>query len=160
MRTRPEALDDPVWQATYLDQSKTLWFALTDERAATIFNATHKVEEILPPEDGDYARAHWRGEQTPSVRLYRDDNSWVDYGAHPPKGNGRRDGGDSLELHCRVHCLSRADALSAFVTRLVRRAKRELEDAARTGRGPARWVATITTTAGWKRYDAIRKQSG
>ncbi len=157
VRLVPEALSDPEWLAKYRDKARTMWFAITDRQAVTLFNATHRVEEILPPRENGYGLAEWRGERTASVRLYPSSNSWADFGAHDPKENGKHDGGDAFELYCRVHELDRATGLKIYVSHLIQEARTNLQTAAQEGRGPTVWVATVTTPAGWKRYDSLRR---
>jgi hypothetical protein len=42
---------------------------------------------------------------------------------------------------------------------MVLAARREVEDAARSAREPAGWVAGITSPAGWAYYDLLRARS-
>ena len=46
--------------------------------------------------------ASWRGERTASVGNTKDDEGWVDFGASAQRLDGKRDGGDALELEARV----------------------------------------------------------
>ncbi len=152
MRSLPAAAHDPRWLGQYGRVRDRLYFWITDGEVAAWFNARHVVRDLLPPERNGYGLAVWRGERTASVR-YTADNGWVDFGAGGLRVNGRRDGGDVLELYCRLQDRSRADVLREAAREMVGVARRELEEAARGGRGPAAWVATMTSPAGWAYYD-------
>jgi hypothetical protein len=152
-RSLPLAMSDPRWLATYGDRPPPPWFAWTAGQAAAYFNARHEVAELLPLEGNGYARASWRGERTPSVRVYVD--HWLDYGAGGRRDDGTPDGGDALEAFCRREDISRTEALRRIGRELQAAARAELEVAARAGRVPAAWVASITTPAGWDYYDRV-----
>jgi hypothetical protein len=135
-----------------------LYFWITDGEVAAWFNERHGARELLPPERNGYGLAVWRGERTASVG-YTADNGWVDFGAGGVRGDGRRDGGDALDLYCRLRELSRAQALRGVAREMVLAARRELEEAARSARVPADWVVAITSPAGWAYYDRLRARS-
>jgi hypothetical protein len=152
LRSLPAAAHDPRWLGQYGRVRDRLYFWITDGEVAAWFNARHVVRDLLPPERTGYGLAVWRGERTASVR-YTADNGWVDFGAGGLRADGRRDGGDVLELYCRLQDRSRADVLREAAREMVAVARRELEEAARAGRGPVAWVATVTSPAGWAYYD-------
>jgi hypothetical protein len=152
MRSLPAAVHDPRWLGQYGRVRDRLYFWITDGEVAAWFNARYVVRDLLTPERTGYGLAVWRGERTASVR-YTADNGWVDFGAGGLRADGRRDGGDVLELYCRLQDRSRADVLRETAREMVGVARRELEEAARAGRGPAAWVAAMTSPAGWAYYD-------
>jgi hypothetical protein len=152
LRSLPAAAHDPRWLGQYGRVRDRLYFWITDGEVAAWFNARHVVRDLLPPERTGYGLAVWRGERTASVR-YTADNGWVDFGAGGLRADGRRDGGDVLELYCRLQDRSRADVLREAAREMVAVARRELEEAARAGRGPVAWVAVMTSPAGWAYYD-------
>ncbi len=152
MRSLPAAVHDPHWLGQYGRLRDRLYFWITDGEVAAWFNARHVVRDLLPPERNGFGLAVWRDERTASVR-YTADNGWVDFGAGGLRADGRRDGGDVLELYCRLQDRSRADVLREAAREMVTVARRELEEAARAGRGPVVWVATVTSPAGWAYYD-------
>jgi hypothetical protein len=152
MRSLPAAAHDPRWLEQYDSVRDRLYFWITDGEVAAWFNARHVVRDLLPPERNGYGLAVWRGERTASVR-YTADNGWVDFGAGGLRADGRRDGGDVLELYCRLRDRSRADVLREAAREMVAVARRELEEVARAGRYPVAWVATVTSPAGWAYYD-------
>ncbi len=152
MRSLPAAAHDPRWLEQYGRVRDRLYFWITDGEVAAWFNARHVVRDLLPPERNGYGLAVWRGERTASVR-YTADNGWVDFGAGGLRADGRRDGGDVLELYCRLQDRSRADVLREAAREMVAVARRELEEAARGGRGPVAWVATVISPVGWAYYD-------
>jgi hypothetical protein len=152
IRSLPAAAHDPHWLEQYGRVRDRLYFWITDGEVAAWFNARYVVRDLLPPERNGYGLAVWRGERTASVR-YTADNGWVDFGAGGLHADGRRDGGDVLELYCRLQDRSRADVLREAAREMVGVARRELEEAGRAGRGPVAWVATMTSPAGWAYYD-------
>jgi hypothetical protein len=152
MRSLPAAAHDPRWLEQYGRVRDRLYFWITDGEVAAWFNARHVVRDLLPPERNGYGLAVWRGERTASVR-YTADNGWVDFGAGGLRADGRRDGGDVLELYCRIQDRSRADVLREAAREMVAVARRELEEAARGGRGPVAWVATVISPVGWAYYN-------
>jgi hypothetical protein len=155
MRSLPPAAADPYWQARHIHDRHTLWFWITDRDAVTWFNSRTTARDLLPPADNGYGLARWRNERTASVG-YRPDGGWVDHGAGGRRADGQPDGGDPLDLYCRVEHIDRPQALRRIVRNMVAQARAELEAAARAGRHPAPWVCRICSPAGWARYDALR----
>ena len=143
----PAALTDARWLAQYGDQAHTLWFGVLEAQAAVWFNQANTCRDLLPPQATGYGLAVWRQERTASVSYTG--TGWVD------RGTG--DVGDALELHCRLHGLTRADALRAVVQDMIAALRAELETAAWAGVPVPAWVAAFTTPAGWRRYDALRR---
>ena len=146
-RPLPAALTDARWLAQYGDQVHTLWFGVTEVQAVAWFNQATTCRELLPPQPSGYGLAVWRQERTASVSYTG--TGWVD------RGTG--DAGDALELHCCLHGLTRAEALRAVVLDMIAAARAELEAAAWAGVSLPGWTAAITTPAGWRRYDALRR---
>jgi predicted nucleic acid-binding Zn-ribbon protein len=144
---------DSAWHAKYGGASR-LWFAITDKQAAAYFNARTSIHDLLTLEANGYALATWRGERNASVKLYGD-NTWADFGGDPTRPDRQCDGGDALNLFCRLNNVSRSDALKGIVRDLVLRGVAELEDAARAGREVSSEFAMFVTAAGWRHYSEL-----
>jgi hypothetical protein len=87
--------------------------------------------------------------------LYTSTNTWCDFGETKP--NGKKVTGDALQLYSRVHGVSRSEVFRETYQEMCDQALIELERSARDGRGPAKWVAEITSPLGWRHYDKLRR---
>jgi hypothetical protein len=152
-RPLPAAADDGVWQNKYGTSQKGRWFWFGPTQVAAYFNATHPVGTLLPADGSGMALATWRDEKNPSVKLYPATNSWCDFGM---RIRGRFDGGDALELQCRMTRERRSTVFAKAAQDMKRAAEKELERAADHGEGPARWVADILSPQGWDHFDKLR----
>ncbi|HLZ62775.1 MAG TPA: winged helix-turn-helix domain-containing protein [Ktedonosporobacter sp.] len=150
---------DTQWQNTYSSQEgKKLWFAFTPPYVAAWYNARHSVDELLPSERNGYGLANWRGERTASVKKYGE--TWADYGASARRADGSPDGGDVLDLQCRVSQAPKPEVLRQAARELVSEARTALEHAARSGEALPAWVEEIITNAGRDYYARIAGQAG
>ncbi len=146
---------DGQWQAKYGHTS--LWFHFTPAQLAAWYNAHHDVREILLPEKNKMGLATWRGERTASIGYTKDGEGWVDFGASAMRSDGKRDGGDALELQTRVMHEPKAEILRQAARGLLTEARAVMEGAARNDEQPATWVAALMTEAGWSHYWKVRK---
>ncbi len=151
-RPEPEAWHDPEWLAKYGSARRSLPWAVLPKHAINWFNSLNDVRTILPKAPNGYSLATWRSERTASV-AYLPDNRWRDYGA-----NRNQAGGDAFEAYALVtYGEGRRDqALADVFRQMVSAAQRELESAARGGRGVPAWVAEVMSPAGWERYERLR----
>lgn len=145
-RALPIAVQDRVWQANHGAGRDRLLFCYTPAQVAAWYSARHPLSDILPLERNGYALAQWRDERTASVKFYVD-NTWCDHGAGGVRPDGSKDGGDALELSCRVTGKSRSEALREAAEQMRVEALEELQRATRERRGPLRWVAAIMPPA-------------
>lgn len=152
-RTRPPALDDPQWRARAGSAADHYWFAFLPTELAGDFNARHTVDDLLPFGRDGMALATWRGDTKPSVHRLEDGGGWIDFGAAGK--DGKCDGGDALDLACRLEQVSRADKLAVLGRTLLNDLTCALEDAARSNGMPPAWVARYLTPAGWTHYDTL-----
>ena len=132
-------------------RSSIVWAVLA-RCAIAWFDALHDVRAILPKEANGYARAVWRAERTPSV-AYLPENRWRDYGARRTQP-----GGDAFEAYALVTYGEggRDRALADVFRQITAAAARELESAARAGRGVPGWVAELMSPTGWTFYERLR----
>jgi hypothetical protein len=154
-RPTPTAASDKYWIEHFQASSHKSRFWITTKQAAAYFNATHGVAQILKIESNGKGRATWRNDNVPSVMLYADTNTWCDFGE--TKRNGKKISGDALDLYARVNGSTRSDVFRETYQEMCDQALIELERAARDRRGPAKWVAEITSPVGWRHYDKLRK---
>jgi hypothetical protein len=154
-RRLPVAASDHYWIDHFKASAHTSRFWITTGQAATYFNATHGVAQILKIESNGKGRASWRNDNVPSVMIYTTTNTWCDFGETKP--NGRKVSGDALDLHARVTGVSRSDVFRETYQEMCDQALIEFERAARDRRGPAKWVAEITSPLGWRHYEKLRK---
>ncbi len=84
---------------------------------------------------------------------YLPDNRWRDYG-----GNRTQPGGDAFEAYALVTYGQggRDRALADVCRQMTAMARRELEVAAKSGRGVPGWVAEIMAPEGWRQYERLR----
>jgi len=153
-RLLPTAAGDPRWLAAVGVARHTMYFWVRPQEVTAWFNVRHPPRELLPPDPNGYGRAIWRGERTASVG-YRPDGGWVDHGQGGRRADGSRDGGDPLDLYCRLHSLTRAQALRQVTREMISEASIELAAAASARRHPAAWVAAVLSPAGWYYYDHL-----
>lgn len=66
--------------------------------------------------------------------------------------DGRPDGGDALELLCRVSPEGKSAVMRRLGREMVTEARMELEQAAQRGVLPPQWVQAIMSEAGWSQY--------
>jgi hypothetical protein len=78
--------------------------------------------------------------------LYADTNTWCDFGDTKP--SGKRVTGDALDLYVRVNGVTRGGVFHEIFQEMCDRALTELEQAAREGRGPARWERHLRRISG------------
>jgi hypothetical protein len=145
---------DSHWQQKY--SNKNLWFAWTPAQLAEWYNNRTAITDQLPPERNGYGLASWRGERTASVAYTKDGLGWVDFGAGAQKPDGRRDGGDSLELAARLEQKSKSETMRAAARQLLQEARIALENAARSGQQPPAWIIPFMTPEGWSHYEQLR----
>ena len=146
---------DDQWQAKY--GGKSLWFHFTPAQLAAWYNTRHDVREILPPERNKMGRAVWRGERTASVGYTKDGEGWVDFGARALRSDGKRDGGDALELQARLTQEPKAEVMRQAARALLSDARTIMESAARNNEQLPGWVEQMMTPAGWSHYWNVRK---
>ncbi len=147
----PEAWRDPEWLRRYGAARHSLPWAVLPKHAINWFNSLHEVRTILPKQPNGYALATWRSERTASV-AYLPDNRWRDYGARRTQP-----GGDAFEAYALVEFGEggRERALARVYSDMTGAALREIEHAARSGRGVPAWVAEIMGPAGWACYNRL-----
>lgn len=160
-RSQPAAATDPHWLRRYGAAMDALPYWITHEQAIRWYNDTHDVRELLPKESNGYARAVWRGDDTPSIG-YLDGNRWADYGGEGRRGDGRYGGGDAFEAYALIrHGIGgRHRALADVVRRMIAACDTEVEGAARAGRAVPGWVAEVLSPEGWRRYTDLRIAEG
>ena len=146
---------DDLWQTKY--GGKSLWFHFTPAQLAEWYNTHHDVREILPPERNKMGRAVWRGERTASVGYTKDGEGWVDFGASALRSDGKRDGGDALELQARLTQEPKAEVMRQAARELLWDARTAMESAARNNEQLPGWVEQMMTPAGWSHYWNVRK---
>lgn len=157
IRQEPEAWSDPWWVGRYGAARRSLRWAVSTKQAVNWYNWVTDIYSVLPREGNGYARATWRNERTPSV-AYRDGKRWIDYGA---RAKPNQKGGDVFEAYV-LKCYggNRSRALAGVCRGMLALAEREMESAARSGRGVPGWVAEIMSSAGWTRYWVLRAAEG
>jgi len=146
---------DQYWQDKY---GRYHWFQFTSAQLAAWYNARHAVQEILPPEQNGMGLASWRGERTASIGYTRDGIGWVDFGASAAQPDGKRDGGDSLELAARITQETKPAVMRQAARALVNEARKVMESAARDGQLPSAWVQAFMSPAGWERYEHLYQE--
>ncbi len=104
--------------------------------------------------------ASWRGECTASVGYTKDSEGWVDFGAIARRPDGKRDGGDALELEARVTQEPKPEVMRQAARTLISEAKDALESAARDGQMPSVWVQAFMSPAGWKHFEQLCQEYG
>jgi hypothetical protein len=124
---------DERWQQKY---GRYLWFQFTPAQLAAWYNARHSVQEVLPPEKNGMGLATWRGERTASIGYTKDGIGWVDFGASAEQPDGKRDGGDALELTARITQETKPEIMRHAARALVSEARDAMESAARDGQLP------------------------
>jgi hypothetical protein len=148
---------DQYWQQKY---GRCLWFQFTPAQLAAWYNARHSVQDILPPEPNKMGLASWRGERNASVGYTKDGEGWVDFGASAERPDGKRDGGDALELEARVTREPKPEVMRQAARTLISEAKDALESAARAGQPPSAWVQAFMSPAGWKHFEQLCQEYG
>jgi len=147
------AANDPRWQAKHAEHNN-FKREFTISQITAWFDATHLVEDILPPENNGYGLARWRDERTASVFLDRKLNLWCDFGAGGILDDGTHDGGDAFDLYCRVNGLGRDEAARKAARLFNTWAEEEEDKAAQRGdMTPGRVLQYCTLTpTGRARY--------
>jgi hypothetical protein len=148
---------DQHWQEKY---GRSLWFQFTPAQLAAWYNTRHEIQEMLPPEKNGMGLASWRGERTASVGYTRDGIGWVDFGASAERLDGKRDGGDALELETRITQETKPEVMRQAARALVSEARHAMENAARNGKLPPAWVQAFMSPAGWERYEQLCHEHG
>lgn len=64
----------------------------------------------------------------------------VDFGASTRRDDGKKDGGNALELEARISEQSKPEMMHQIPRDLVKEARAALESAARSGEQPPAWV--------------------
>jgi hypothetical protein len=141
-------------------QDSHMWVEFTPQQLADWYNRQRTIDELLPRERSGMALAWWRGERTASVAFTPDGEGWVDFGAAAQHQNGKRDGGDSLELATRMSRQEKADFMREVGQALNRELSREILRAARSGEPPAADAAARMTPEGWRIYHQNREKAG
>jgi hypothetical protein len=150
---------DVYWHEKY---NRFLWFQFTPAQLAAIYNEQHPLQDMLQLEQNGMAFSPSVEERTPSTAITNDGRAWVDFSARNVQPDGKRDGGDALELEARRNRESKAAkpaTLRKVARMLVREACAALEDAARAGEDLPTWVAQIISEAGWQHYRSLRAES-
>ena len=105
---------------------------------AALYNERYPLQDLLQLEQNGMAFSPSVPERTPSTAITNDGRAWVDFSARSIQPDGKRDGGDALELEARRNGESKAAkpaTLRKVAHTLVREAREALEDAARSWRG-------------------------
>jgi len=157
-RPASDGVDD-YHRQKYTDNHR-MWVAFTPQQLAEWYNCQHNIDELLPRERSGQALAWWRGERTASVAFTKDGEAWVDFGATARHPDGKRDGGDALELATRMSCQEKADFMREVGQALNRELSREILRAARAGEHPATDAAARMTPEGWRIYRQNREKAG
>jgi hypothetical protein len=137
-----------------------MWVAFTPQQLADWYNSRNTIDDLLPREKNGQALAWWRGERTASVAFTKDGEGWVDFGATARLADGKRDGGDALELTTRMNTQEKADFMREVGQSLNRELSREILRAARAGEQPAPDAAARMTPEGWRIYHQNREKAG
>jgi len=149
---------DSRWYEQY---GRSLWFQFTPGQLASLYNERHPLSELLPLEQNGMAFSPSVEERTPSTAITKDGLGWVDFSARSRHPDGKHDGGDTLELVARRNGETKTHkrgTMQQAASALVREAKAALEEAAREGRAPPSWVASIMTEAGWQHYHRLHDE--
>jgi hypothetical protein len=161
-RSRPQPNTEEVdvyWHEKY---NRFLWFQFSPRQLAALYNERYPLQDLLQLEQNGMVFSPSVPERTPSTAITNDGRAWVDFSARSIQPDGKRDGGDALELEARRNGESKAAKpaiLRKVAHTLVREAREALEDAARTGEDLPTWVAQIMTEAGWQHYRSLRAES-
>jgi hypothetical protein len=154
---------DTRWREKY---GRSLWFQFTPAQLSALYNEQHPLQDMLKLELNGMAFSPSVQERTPSTAITKDGRVWVDFSACARQGDGKHDGGDALELAARRNGETKTNkrgTMQEAARTLVCEAKAALEEAAREGRAPPSWVASIMTKAGWQHYqrlrDAVRQET-
>jgi hypothetical protein len=150
---------DVQWHEKY---NRFLWFQFTPAQLATIYNERHPLQDMLHLEQNGMAFSPSVEERTPSTAITNDGRAWVDFSARSIQPDGKRDGGDALELETRHNGESKVAkhaTLSEVARTLVYKAREALEGAARAGEDPPSWVVQIMTEAGWQHYCSLQAKA-
>lgn len=157
----PAAAADPVWRRRNWERRGRMEAWILPEQAAAWYNALGSCEGLYDADprgrrdERGYALAFWRGEQTPSVWFLSAD-AWIDYGDRGRRPDGRRDGGDRLELRRRLEGVTRPQLLTQVTVEMARAVREELRGAAKASQGVAGWAAAVTSPVGWALYRRLR----
>jgi len=134
----------------------------SEKQLIAFVNETLSCENALRSGNNGHHFADWRGEHTASVAVY-DDNTWCDFGGLSPHHNdGRFDGGDAVELYCRINDLPRKEALRLLGKEFARKLHAASQEAARSGQPIPDWVQRYSriTELGWQLYKRIAALAG
>jgi hypothetical protein len=148
---------DQRWQEKY---GRSLWFQFTPAQLAAWYTTRHEIQEMLPPQRNGMGLATWRGEHTASVGYTKDGEGWVDFGASAERPDGKRDGGDALELAARITQEPKPEVMRQAARAFVSEAREAMESAARGGQLPPAWVQALMSPAGWERYEQLYQEFG
>ena len=69
-RSLPAAFTDAKWLAKHSAERDTRYFAWTTAELIAYVNQRLDIGQVLPLEQNGYARASWRDERTPGVKVY------------------------------------------------------------------------------------------
>jgi hypothetical protein len=156
--SRPLPVVDDAWMKKHGSVEKTtLWFAITEDRAAAWFNESHSLESIRPRERNGLALSPNGSERTASTSYHQtaQGERFTDHSAHGQRSDGTKDSGDALELASKVWNESKASLLKETVQEMIAQACAGMESAAKTGQYPLTWIVELMTPAGWRKYDQL-----